>query len=466
MPTKLSFTAVLILILIFGALSNCFPQDDDRTGEAIALFNQGQDAHESGDLKRAVEFYEKALEILPEFPEAELQRGNALLALGRKTDAERSFRRAIDLRDDWSLALAALGSLMVKDGRIKDAEPILRRALELDDQNFPALNAMTDLRLRSKAQPDELKRLLFQLTALTGKANPPASIWASRGAVERALGDALSARTSLTKAITLEPGIPYALAELAELAIAAHDPSSADEFVGRLEKIEPDAALTKTLRARVMVEQGHVDRAIAYLDSMRPPLAEVVAFRDKLMSAKTKNPADLERRLEANPKDPIVLGGLCNAYRRIDPVRALDFCRRAFDAEPENISHAVGYGAALVQAKRNDEAVALLRRLLSIAPENATVRSNLATALFQLKRFAEAKAEFRWLVERQPSLEAAYYFLAITHDELEEYPDAMANYQQFLKLADPEKNRLEIEKVNLRLPTLRRQIDSKKGKRG
>ncbi len=40
----------------------------------------------------------------------------------------------------------------------------------------------------------------------------------------------------------------------------------------------------------------------------------------------------------------------------------------------------------------------------------------------------------------------------------------MANYQQFLKIADPNDNKLEIEKVNLRLPTLEKLI-KKKGKK-
>jgi len=135
--------------------------------------------------------------------------------------------------------------------------------------------------------------------------------------------------------------------------------------------------------------------------------------------------------------------------------------KRAADAAPRDIGPAIGYGAALVQAKRNDEAIALFRKILEVAPDNATVHSNLATALFESKRYAEAKAEYRWLTEKQPNLAVAYFFLAICHDQLREYPDAMANYQQFLKLADPAKQHLEIDKVNLRIPTLDKQL--KKG---
>ncbi|MCA1589442.1 MAG: tetratricopeptide repeat protein, partial [Acidobacteria bacterium] len=109
--------------------------------------------------------------------------------------------------------------------------------------------------------------------------------------------------------------------------------------------------------------------------------------------------------------------------------------------------------------------VVLLRKLAAAESDNATIRANLATALFQAKRYAEAKTEYQWLIERQPTLAAAYYFLAIVHDQQKEYLDALANYQEFLRRADPVANKLEIEKVNLRLPSLQRQVKDGKGKR-
>jgi hypothetical protein len=40
----------------------------------------------------------------------------------------------------------------------------------------------------------------------------------------------------------------------------------------------------------------------------------------------------------------------------------------------------------------------------------------------------------------------------------------MANYQQFLRLADPIDAKLDIDKVNLRLPALQKLIKSRKGR--
>jgi tetratricopeptide (TPR) repeat protein len=173
----------------------------------------------------------------------------------------------------------------------------------------------------------------------------------------------------------------------------------------------------------------------------------------------------LEALLEKDPTNAPYLSRLCEINRVAAPAKALDFCRRAAEAQPDNIAHAVGFAAALVQARRFDQAIVLLSKLIAIASDNVTARANLAMAYFQLKRFREAKTEYAWIATRHPERVVVHFLLGVTHDNLGEYLDAMANYQQFLRVADSKANQLEIEKVNLRLPTLQKLIRSEKGKK-
>jgi hypothetical protein len=62
-----------------------------------------------------------------------------------------------------------------------------------------------------------------------------------------------------------------------------------------------------------------------------------------------------------------------------------------------------------------------------------------------------------------PKIVVAYYFIATAHDFLGEYPEALSSYEKFLASADAKTNQLEIEKVNLRLPLLKRQIQLGEG---
>jgi tetratricopeptide (TPR) repeat protein len=458
---------VIIFSMLFGssAVSNCPAQETAEPDDAVAVFNQGQDAHEKGDLKGAVEFYRKALKIIPEFPEAEYQLGIAYLALNQTENAESAFRRAVGLREDWSLPMASLGAILVQKNEYAEAEKILTKAVEIDEMNSPAFVALTDLRLKTKAAPEILKQLLVKLQLLTSKANPTASAWSARAALERNLGDKASAKASLNRSLSIEPNNKPALAERVELALSENDLAGALEFAKNFNKIAPDSDNSKFLLAKVYAENGQPEEALKILDSISNPTSEVTALRGRIAANSSASVADLEKELDKDAKNASVLGRLCSLLRTENPIKALDYCRRAYEAEPSDLNYVIGFGAALVQAKQFESAITIFRKIISIAPDNYTARANLAISLFQLKRYREAKTEYRWLADRQPDLAITYYFLGIIHDQLTEYLDAMANYQQFLKLAEAEKNRLEIEKVNLRLPSLRKQIKEKKGKK-
>lgn len=456
--------ALVLFMFVFNQ-AGLSQDNEDESGEAVALFNKGQDAHEKGDFRTAIENYEKALKLIPDFPEAQLQRGSAYQSIGNFDEAEAAFRKSVELRDDWSLALASLGSVLVRKNDFTEAEKYLAEAIEIDELNFPAYAAMTELRLKTRAPAAVLSTLLVRIRALTAKANPTSSVWASRAALENALGDKNSAKISSAKALELEPKNQSALATAVDIALAVHDPDSAGAFLRRLETVAPNSESAKGLRARLLVIQGRTDEALALLNSIPKPGPEIADLKSQLLAASTADVPELEKQLVANPKNPVALTKLCTALRVSDPAKALDYCRRASEADPSTVQPVVGYAAALVQAKRYDEAVVVLRRLITIAPSNSTAHANLATALFQLKRYPEAKIEFRWLTDNQPGQATAYYFLAIVHDQLAEFADAAANYQQFLRLADPESSKLEIEKVNLRLPVVERLIKEGKGKK-
>jgi tetratricopeptide (TPR) repeat protein len=456
----LSALFVAVLTVSFSVFAPA--QDETSEPDPVKIFNQGQDAHEKGDLQTAIKFYDEALKIFPEFPEAEYQRATALLALNRTDEAEKGFRRAIELRAEWTLPMATLGSLLVRKNNFTEAEKILTRAIELDELNSPAYVAFAELRLKTKASATVLKDLLAKLQNLSMKAKPTAAVWAARGAIERALGERAAAKASVTRALAIDAANSFALSEQIEISLSEGDFTRAVGDAQKLVKSAPNSTSARLYLARAYAESGSAAEALKILDEMDASSAEVAVLKDSITARGTTDLATLEKQLEKDAKNGALLGRLCGLTRTSNPVKSLEYCRRAAEAEPNNINHAVGYGAALVQAKQFETAAGLFRKILEIAPDNYTARANFATALFQLKRYNEAKYEYRWLTEKKPDTAAAYYFLAISHDSLGEYMDAMANYQQFLKLADARANQLEIEKVNLRLPALQKQIKERK----
>ena len=460
MIARKALTLIFALLLPLAAMV-AHAQSDEKAQQAVDLFNAGQDAHEKGDLASALKIYEKALELMPEFPEAELQRGNALVALKRPDDAEKAFRKALELREDWTLAMANLGSLLVDRGKYEEAEKLLTTSLESEPANQSALASLADLRLRTNANESSLRDILVKLTEQAGKVRPTVALLTAKASVELRLKDLTGARLTAKRVLEIEPKNVSANLIAAEVALMERDPNLAETYI---EAAGTTTDETKRLRAVANRLRGKNADALAILQTIENPNESVTALIAEIKDGDVADLTGLEAKVQRTPDDANALTKLCHGFRVSNPAKAIEYCRRASEAEPNEIGHAIGFGAALVQAKQYDAAIGLFRKLLTLAPENATIRANLATALFQLKRLPEAKAEFRWLTEKQPDSPAAYYFLAIVHDQLGEYLDALANYQKFLKLADAEKDKLDIEKVNLRLPAVQR-LARDKGKK-
>lgn len=456
--------AVLCLILVSVFVTSIYAQEVDETDRAVALFNKGQVEHSKGNISEAIESYKAAVSIIEKFPEAEFQLATAYRQRGEKELAERSFRRAVEFREDWSLARSGLGSFLVDLGRYSEAEVHLLKAIELDEQNFPAYAALSELRIRTSADPSELRSLYAKVAELSEKAKPPVSIWIARGSLELALGERKAASASYSRAMTVDGKNVVVVRELALIAILDGDATRANGLINKLATVSGNDPSVPVLRARVLLVEGKNEEAEVLLAAIKDQTPEIRALREKIAATMSTDVAAFEKAVADDPGNISAIARLCVLYRKDDPARSLEFCKKANELEPDNINHAIGYGAALVKAQNYAAAIVLMRRLVESAPENSTVRANLATALFHSKRYAEAKSEYNWLVEKQPKLAVAYFYLGIVHDQLGEYLDAAANYQQFLRLAEADVNKLEIEKVNLRMPILQKQIKNKKGK--
>ena len=394
------------LVLVVACAAPVYAQtadDDDDSGEAdpVSIFNRAQDAHAKGDLARAVELYTEAVKVRPEFPEAEYQKGVALVALKQLPEAEKSLRRAVELRRDWSLPQTALGLLLVRAGDDAKAEPFLKRAVELDAKDANALAALAALRQRAGAN-EEAVRLIRRATA-TDAANVNAAVWATRARLERTAGDKAAAAESVARALELDPGNVAAIEERTELAADTDDYERAILDVEAALKAAPESA---QLRAR---------------------LASFHALAGE-------------------------------KYRTTEPNKSLAHYRRAAELAPSSINYATGYASALVQARRSAEAAPLLRRVLASAPDHYAAHANLATALDALKQYPDALVEYQWLNRARPDLPVTYFLLARAYDLTGQFELALAAYETFLAKADAAQNGLEMEKVNLRLPNLRKQI--------
>lgn len=468
---RLVSTLVGLLLLVCASLNSHAQTDEfgDNAADPVRLFERGQAAHARGELEKALEYYEQALKVRPEFPEAEFQRGNALASLNRLDEAEAAFRQAIALKKAWSLPYTALGTLLMRKSRDADAESSFRQALAADAQDSVALRMLVEIRLRA----GDAKEALELAKRATANKEAPPSAWIGLAAAERASGNKTAASTILDRLISEDEKNLAALLERADLLIDEKNFDGAARDLKQAATIRPNDKVILSRLAYVYEQAGKNEEALAVAKQAGLEIKTtngkglVVGTPEEIEAANSDDltiarPA-LEKLLEKNPRSAMLLGRLGATYRTVDPAKSLEYYRRAAEIQPDAAEYAIGYAAALVQARRFPEAAHILRQVVQAQPENYSAHANYATALYEAKRYPEAIAEFEWIIARKPEVVITHYFIATSHDYLGEYPEALASYEKFLASADAGTNKLEIDKVNLRLPTLRRQIQLGEG---
>src|SRR5437868_1848464 len=260
--------ALLAIALCFQAVR---AQTDDATNgetDPVKLFEKGQDAHAKNDYKLAIQLYDAAIKLKPEFPEAEFQRAMALLVTNRKPEAMEGFNRAVTERPDWALPYAKFGSLLAFPGNADaEAEPLLRKAIQLDDKNSEAVVALAVLRQRA----GDLTEAVKLMRAATALSDATFQTWRRRAYIESSAGDNAAAVASITHAIDMKPReLPALYLDRARLRLQMNDRAGAllDLEVGKPTVI-PMTHFSIVLEvAQLFARAGNPNESVRLLDAL------------------------------------------------------------------------------------------------------------------------------------------------------------------------------------------------------
>lgn len=90
--------------------------------------------YDLGQYEESLAYYERTLEIRPDFPVALSNRANTLAALGRMDEAIQSCEQALSLKPDYGSAWTNLGAVHTKLGHFDQAAECFRKSLEVAPQ--------------------------------------------------------------------------------------------------------------------------------------------------------------------------------------------------------------------------------------------------------------------------------------------------------------------------------------------
>jgi tetratricopeptide (TPR) repeat protein len=170
-------------------------------------------------LNEAVNFWQRALALKPDFVEAYVNLGNALRVAKRADEATKYLQRALDLRPNYAHAYSALGLALLEQDKLDEAEAANARALELAPE-LPEIHNNLALALREQDKLVEAAASSKRALAL----NPNfAEGWSTLAICQAEQGQFADAAASYQRAVELQPDAPQARFNEAMLILLTGD---------------------------------------------------------------------------------------------------------------------------------------------------------------------------------------------------------------------------------------------------
>lgn len=144
----------------------------------------------------------------------------------------------------------------------------------------------------------------------------------------------------------------------------------------------------------------------------------------------------LSKAIELNPQDAITPGNLCGALAlsKGRTIEAIDYCRQAVAALPEDVQGHANLAIALSNAGKVDEAIAELEIASKLVPGDAVIHRNLAIALAQKGRLDEAIQHLEKAMQIAPDFVEGYFYLGALYSTRGRLADALGQWRHLLKL--------------------------------
>jgi tetratricopeptide (TPR) repeat protein len=381
----------------------------------------------------------KARASFPKDSTLALLAGRAQELLDRNSDAEQSYKNALELDPANVEAGLQLARLHLRQRRFAEAKVPLTALAERFPQDPRVRIGLGDLALAS----GDVGAAQSEYERATALAPDLAEGWVARAraAVERKSWK--EARLHAEKGLSVDPGVPegrfvhgLALWKLGELDAAATELEAA-------RKPTTNARVEVTLGA-VKFEQGKVDEAgelLAQVLKAEPgnPDANFWMARVNDKKGQYSNAVEsIRAALDRAPTRPAFHYELGRILRDAGKLpESVEAWRAAVKLDPGYADAWEALGQAYLQSNRYKDAVASFESCLKADPSRARILGSLGDCHFQVGKWSQAIGSYQAALKADPSLTSLYYRLGRASSELGQYDKAIGWYQRAIS-AEPD----------------------------
>jgi len=247
-----------------GKLDEAIPQLERALkvdpGSSLTHANLGL-ALRGRDLPRALEHMRRAVELKPDFVDARMNLGAALLDAGRADEAQEMFKATLEIDPGSSAAHFRLGSILLERGRPSEAASHLERALGLDQSLIEARNSLGVARLREGRLDEAIT--LFREVLRESPRNADAE--ANLGTALVRKGQAGEAEAHLRSALDINPAQAAAHTTLGALLARRGDLAEALPHFAAAVEADPSQAEAQNNLGAAMLQLGKTEEALVHL---------------------------------------------------------------------------------------------------------------------------------------------------------------------------------------------------------
>ena len=224
---------------------------------ADAYYNLGNALKEQGKLEDAIKAYKKAITLNPKYAEAYNNMGNALHDQNKITEAVEAYSKATSLKPNYAEAYYNLGTALREKGKLNEAIETYNEAISINPEYAEAyFNLGNALKEQGKL---ELAVEAYNKAIL--RKSDSADAYLNLGNALQKLGKLEEATETYTRTLALEPN--YAEAHY-NMGTALQEQGKLDEAIDAFNKaisIKPDYAEALNNLGVTLQEQGKLDEA-------------------------------------------------------------------------------------------------------------------------------------------------------------------------------------------------------------
>ncbi|WP_045836718.1 tetratricopeptide repeat protein [Hyphomicrobium sp. 99] len=290
-----------------------------------------------GETKLALEDYNRAVELFPEYPVAYNNRGNLLLALGQYSEATKDFDRAIVLAPGYAAAYSNRGNARMKAGKTRDAILDFTKAIELMPASAPPLSG--------------------------------------RGLAYLTVGKPHAAIRDFSRAVNADARFASAYRNRAEARLAVGQSEEAIEDLSRAVAFDVSNSELYVVRGYAYLLGGNTASAIKdfsraiELDAKSSAAYEGRGLSNGIAEASDDAYADLNRAIELDPRSPVAFAFRAFVYKQSgQPDIGAKDVQTAIKLDANSPEALWARGEIEEATGQADTAITDLRRVLQLRP--------------------------------------------------------------------------------------------------